>query len=310
MRFRRDRRPERDRQRTEDRRRPERTEPARNVLRTVGRVLLWGFVLLVFVRGVGDIMRGDPERAGHAQAGPGGAALSFPDDEARAFALQFARAYLTFTPRHPEYHEISVRPYLAQDLREDAALELPTRGPSQTVTSAAVARAQPAGRDRALVTVAATVLNRTITTRYLTVPVARDSHGGLVVFDYPSFSSPPPEGAVSSDPPAALSSGSAEIQDLLRRFFAAYLDAQSIDQLSYFLTRTANVTALAQRYQLREIVSFAQLGEGEGPHRTVLVTLRARDPDTSVSYTLRYRVELVRQDRWYVNEIEGGANAR
>ena len=50
---------------------------------------------------------------------------------------------------------------------------------------------------RALVTVAATVVGGSASTRYLTVPVARDARGGLVVYDLPSFSAPPARGQVA-----------------------------------------------------------------------------------------------------------------
>ncbi len=280
------------------------------LLRTIGRFLLWGAVLLVVVRGVGAILSGEPESSTRAQAGARVATQVFPNDEARAFAVQFARAYLTFTPEHPGYHELAVRPYLARDLREDAALEFPDRGPSQTVTSATIARAKPLGGGRALVTVAATVLNDTVTTRYLTVPVARDNAGGLVVYDYPAFSSPPAPGDVTTtaDPGSLEGPGAGEIEDLLRRFLTAYLDAQPLNQLSYFLARDARVTALAQRYRLREVVGLAQLGDTTGPQRTVLATVRVKDPATRATYTLRYRIEVTRRDRWYVQAIAGGAN--
>jgi Conjugative transposon protein TcpC len=286
-----------------------RAEPTSVLLRRIGRVVLWVFIAIVVARGLGAIFRGDPESSTQAQAEGSPVAQTFPDDEARAYAVQFTRAFLTFTPAHPDYHELSVRPFLAAQLRESGALELPERGPSQTVTAATVARAKPLGRNRALVTVAATVVNRTVTTRYLTVPLARDSAGGLVVYDYPAFSSPPPAGSVPTDDPRTLEGGSGarEIPDLLRRFFIAYLDGRQLDDLSYFLTRDARVTPLVQRYRLRDVLGVSQVSEGVGPNRTVLVTLRARDPETRAEYTLRYRAAVVLRDRWYVKALVGGA---
>lgn len=286
-----------------------RAEPASKLLRQIGRVVLWLFVVIVVARGIGAIFSGDPERLTGAQAGGSTVAQAFPDDEARAYAVQFTRAFLTFTPMHPDYHELSVRAFLATQLRESAALELPERGPSQTVTAATVARVKALSRGRALVTVAATVVNKTVTTRYLTVPVARDSAGGLVVYDYPAFSSPPPTGSVPSEQPKTLDETSAkEIFDLLRRFFAAYLDGRQLDDLSYFLTRSARVTPLPQRYRLRDVLGVSQVGEDIAPRRKVLVTLRARDPETRADYTLRYRADVIRRDRWYVEALEGAAN--
>ena len=285
-----------------------RVEPASVLLRRIGRVVLWVFIAIVVERGLGAIFSGDRESSTQAQAEGPPAAQTFPDDEARAYAVQFTRAFLTFTPAHPDYHELSVRPFLAAPLRESGALELPERGPSQTVTAATVARAKSLARNRALVTVAATVVNRTVTTRYLTVAVARDSAGGLVVYDYPAFSSPPPTGSVPTDDPRTLENpGAKEIADLLRRFFSVYLDGRQLDDLSYFLTRDARVTPLVQRYRLRDVLGVSQVGDGVGPNRSVLVTVRARDPQTRAEYTLRYRTAVVLRDRWYVKALVGGA---
>ena len=60
------------------------------------------------------------------------------------------------------------------------------------------------------------------------MPVARDADGGLVVSDLPSFAAPPAQGEL---PPASLEplSGAerAEIEDVLDRFFAAFLAGDS-----------------------------------------------------------------------------------
>ena len=273
-----------------------------SMLKTAGRVALWATVALLLVRGAGDVLAGPSSGAADRRAAPA-ATASFPDDEARAFAADFARAYLTYSPRHPDYHALGVRSFLASELRESAALELPERGPAQTVDQATVARAQPIAPNRALVTVAATVSNRTMTTRYLTVPVARDSAGGLVVYDYPSFSAPPARAEVEEPETARLEGREQrEIEDVLGRFLAAYLAGRS-DDLAYFLPAGVSLEAVRERYELRELLSVAGEGEREGPRRTVLATVRARDAETRAAYVLRYRLGLERRDRWYVASV-------
>ena len=42
-----------------------------------------------------------------------------------------------------------------------------------------------------------------------------------------------------------------------------------------------------------------------GDERVVLVRVQARDALSRAVYALRYRVALVRRDRWYVAEING-----
>jgi hypothetical protein len=270
-------------------------------LKMAGRLVLWGTVLLIVVRGAGDLFAGGSQDSSPATAVV--ATRGWPHDEARAFAVDFARAYLTFAPEHPDYHALALRPFLASELQESAGLEIPESGPTQTVEQATVARGEPLDARRALVTVAATVANRTVTTRYLTVPVARDDRGGLAVYDYPSFTAPPARADVEPEETERLEGrDQREIEDVLSRFFAAYLAGREQD-LPYFLPTGVSLGALDQRYELRELISAAQVGDGQERRRTVLTTLRARDVETNAVHVLRYRVGLERRDRWYVAAV-------
>jgi len=279
----------------------------RGLWQPIARTLLWAILLFVAVRGAADILARD-ERAAPAARGAAPAVASWPSEEARAFAIRFARAYLTYSPRHPEYHDQAIEPMLAADLRANAAISVPEDGPTQTVDQAAVARTQRLDGNRALVTVACVVFGNTVTTRYLTVPVARDGRGGLAVFDYPSFTSPPPPASLPADAKGdeeSLTGPDAEpIESLLRRFFPVYLSGRG-DQLSYFVATGAQVPQLDQSYEVVDLVSVAQEGEQGGPRRRVLAVVRARDHETGAVYTLRYRLELERSDRWLVKEIAG-----
>jgi len=271
-------------------------------LRAITIVAVSVVALFVVLRGVADILGDDGAGAGDAQPAGASSAHGWPDDEARAFAVQFARAFLTFSPSHPEYHELAVKPFLAKRLR--GAIALPRRGPDQTVSAVTVARTHGAGRDRAVVTVATTVLNRTVTTRYLTVPVARDRKGGLVVYDYPAFSAPPPPANVASDEHSPLQGSAARpIRRFVRRFFNAFLAG---GDPSAFVTADGHVSSLKQRYDLRKVLGVSQLGEAGASERSVVVVVRARDRDTHADYTLRYRADLVlRRDRWLVQAVDG-----
>jgi hypothetical protein len=279
----------------------------RGLWQPIARGLLWAAVLLVLLRGVADILAGD-ERATPATSAARPAAAAWPNDEPRAFAISFARAYLTYSPRHPEYHEQAVRPMLTPELRANAALSVPETGDTQTVDQAAVARTERLDNNRALITVASVVFGKTVTTRYLTVPVARDGRGGLAVFDYPAFTSPPPAASLSADAKAeeeSITGPDAEpIESLLRRFFPEYLSGRG-DRLSFFLATDAQLASLDQTYEVIDLVSVAQEGEQDGPRRRVLAVVRARDTETRAVYTLRYRVRITRGDRWLVQDIEG-----
>jgi hypothetical protein len=266
---------------------PSRTTSA-GLLKGLGRVVLWCVVALLLVRGAADLMATTepPPPARSAQA----PAAAWPDDEARAFAVDFARAYLGSKPGR-------VEAFAAPELAASIAPEY--REP-QEVQAATVARTATIDARHALVTVAATVESGT---RYLAVPVGRDAAGGLAVYDLPSFA-PPPERAQLSAPPAEPITGAdrAQIEAVLARFFEAYLAGRT-DELEYLSPAGTRLGALAQEHELVGLLSLSQVGAEAGDAKDVLATVRARDVETRAVYALRYRLRLVRADRWYVAAI-------
>src|SRR3954447_11367394 len=70
---------------------------SRELLARIGRLLLWLAVVVVLVRGLAGIVNAErPTPDG--RGGDGAQAVAWPDDVARAFAVQFATAYLTHAP--------------------------------------------------------------------------------------------------------------------------------------------------------------------------------------------------------------------
>jgi hypothetical protein len=84
-----------------------------------------------------------------------------------------------------------------------------------------------------------------VSARLLTVPVARDDAGSLVVYDLPSFA-PPSRCAAAARPESqpVASADRAEIEDVLARFFRAYL-AGATDDLTYLVPPGARIGAAA-----------------------------------------------------------------
>ena len=271
-----------------------------DVVRTVGRVVLWLAVALVFVRGIGSFV---DDRAGAEPGRPvaSTADRSLADDaEAGAFAVSFARAYFTFSPGREEWIPVALRPYLAEGLRDDAGLEIPEEGPDQVVEQATVARTQAVDRSHALVTVATTVSNAVVTTRYLTVPVARDRTGGLAVYDYPSLAPPPARADVESPPVESVPAEErAAMEELLDEFFPVFFGGDTA-ALDYFLPAGTHMRALPERYAFRELRTVAQARGGRGARRVALAVVQVEDRDSGATHVLRYRVTLERRERWYV----------
>ena len=271
------------------------------MLRNIGRVVLWCVLALLLVRGASDVLAGEqpPPPASGARAAP----ASWPGDEARAFAVEFARAYLSYSPRHADRYAHEVLALVSPEVAGSIVPQFAKRGSRQVVQNAVVARTARVDDARALVTVAATVAGRGVSTRYLTVPVARDAGGGLVVYDLPSFSAPPSRGRAQTVELEPISGAEgAEVEDVLTRFFRAFLAGRSAD-LEYFVPAGVRLGALAQRYELAGVDSVEQIGASVGRTRSVLATVRARDAESRAVYALRYRVRLVRRDRWYVAAV-------
>jgi hypothetical protein len=207
-----------------------------SVVRLVGRAALWGCIALVFARGLGAILsdRETPAPPMSAHSRPAG----FPDVDAQAFAVAFARVYLTITPGREVERARAVGAFLAQGLSDQAAVVVSPRGPGVSVAQATVAREVSLGGSRALLTVAAFLSDRR--TVYLTVPVARDGAGGLVVDDLPSLSAPPLRGSTPAQAPAPLSGPDADaIRDVTDRFLRAYVSGADAGALAYFLAARA-----------------------------------------------------------------------
>jgi hypothetical protein len=148
-----------------------------------------------------------------------------------------------------------------------------------------------------LVTVAAAVDGAS---EYLTVPVARDGRGGLVVSDLPSFAAPPARAVVEDPVTEAVPAGEqAAIQDVVSRYLRAYLSGDA-GALAYLVPPGTRAGALAQRLQLVRVDSLELVVPPTGRVRVVVASASARDPASGATYELAYRLRLVREDRWLV----------
>jgi hypothetical protein len=266
------------------------------VLTRLGRMLLWLLVAVLLIRGISDVLAPRTPRAA-TRAAPA-ARPAWPDDEARAFAVAFARAYLSYSPRDPDGSARVVRSFVADDIADAVVPQFGRAARRQVVGGAMVARTAVVDARHALLTVAVD------DGRYLTVPVARGDGGGLVVYDLPSLAAPPARGRVEASSLDPLSGADAEeIRDLLTRFFRAFL-AGDARALSYLAPAGVRMGALGRPHELVGAVSVMQApGPAAAGRRDVVATVRARDVASGAVFPLRYRLRLVRGDRWLVAEV-------
>jgi hypothetical protein len=97
---------------------------------------------------------------------------------------------------------------------------------------------------------------------------------------------------------------------VLTRFLRSYL-AGDAGALAYLTEPGSRIAAAAGRFELLSvpILSVPDNGGSAGRgRRALLVTVHARDVESGALYMLRYRIALVRRDRWYVAKLnEEGA---
>jgi len=282
---------------------------AGDLLRPVGRFVLWAAIAVILIRGVGAAFSSPVRPQAAAPTAPTATPL-VADQESQAFADGFARAYLSFSANRLADWTRGVASYLASGLSDRAAAVLPRTGPGQQVAQATVARVVSLGGTRALITVACSFTDPSRPARYLTVPVARDTAGGLSVFDLPALSAPPPKGSVAfAEPPPLTDPDAGVIQQLVGRFLGAYLSGQDPSGLAYLLAPGASVPRLGAGLALVSVDALGQEGEPTASSASVEAAVHVRDTHSGVVYPLRYRLSLVHRDRWYVSSLAGGSSA-
>jgi hypothetical protein len=218
-----------------------------------------------------------------------------PDRAAEAFAVLFARRYLTWNAGEPQALERALEPFLGPGMEADAGLELPTGG-EQRVEWAEVVQARTPAPGEYVYTVAAQT--DTAGLLYVTVAVAHTADGGLTLAGYPAFVGAPAAGPAQvpehlrevSEPALAT-----VVQRALRNYMAA-----SSSELAADLAGGARVSlpAIALTLQAMQRLDWAP---GTG---AVLATVQAQDA-RGVHYTLAYELDVVRaQGRWEISAVQ------
>ena len=263
------------------------TPTGRGLARGAGRIALWALVALIFIRGIASIAAEPRDRA----SVPAPAGEAFPTQEARALAVRFARAYLSG-------RSAELRPFLAENMPRDLVVDIP-RG--SAVATIGVAAETALSSDRALITVACELGDRG-TARYLSVPVARDAAGGVVVYALPALVAGPRPGRVRIEDPAPLAgSEAASIRTLVERFLVTYVSG---GDLAYLTVPGVRLDPLAPGLRLADIDAVGQ-AHTAGTRHTILVEATVQDAAAGTRYGVAYRLELVRRERWYVARIAG-----
>ncbi len=225
---------------------------------------------------------------------PAGEASDLPSQD---FALQFARAYLSFDAGHPGLRASALAPYIRGGQLAQGAGLTPGRG-RQLVLWAEVASDQPALAGGRVITVAASVSSQKLPL-YLAITVEHPRRRPLRLAGYPAL-----VGAPSIAPPAAPPErepvSDPALSEVVGRVLHNYL-AGSARELEADLTADAQVSLPTRRLRLEEVQQLVWLG---GPDSgAVLATLSASDSG-GATYTFSYELGIAYRERPYVDYIE------
>lgn len=255
------------------------------------KALLAVAVAILSAAGLRSAVAGPPEAADPGLRPPAA------DLGAASFAEAFARAYLSWDPGRAEQHERRVSAFISDALEPGAGLS-PEGRLTQAVVWTAVAQDRALSNRRHRVTV---VAETTRGAYYLSVPVQRDGRGFLSVSGYPALVGPP-----AADRRAG-SRAEPDVEDpqlevVARRAITNYL-GREISDLRADLDAHAVVALPTMPLEVTSLDAITWAG----PQR-VGVELRARG--AGAAWSLRYELDVVRRDRWYVRSIQTNPSER
>jgi hypothetical protein len=218
------------------------------------------------------------------------------DAPSEDFALQFARAYLSYDAADAAARDRALAPFLAGDLAAGAGFT-PSAG-SRKVLWADVASDQPALTGGRVITIAAALSGQSAPL-YLAVTVRHDPGKPLSLLGYPSLIGAPAIDT-SATAPARAAVTEPAVSQVVGRALRNYL-AASAPNLRADLTGDADVTLPTVVLRVREVTQILWVaGPSSG---AVLATLTATD-EAANTYTLTYELGIAYRERPYVDFIE------
>jgi hypothetical protein len=217
------------------------------------------------------------------------------DAPSEDFALQFARAYLTYDASRPGARSRALAPFLSSGLDSGAGF-FAARG-AQRVRWAEVASDQPALAGGRVITVAAALSTQRLPV-YLAVTVRHRPGEGLALVGYPSFVGAPLIGSAAPAPGAPVEQ--AGVASVVKRALRNYL-AGSAANLKADLAPEAAVTLPTVALRVQRVERLEWIGAPRSG--AVLATLSAADR-RAATYTLTYELGVERRERPYVDFVE------
>jgi hypothetical protein len=217
------------------------------------------------------------------------------DQAAEAYAVLFARRYLTWNAADPQSSARTLSAFTGAGMELDAGLQLPLTG-RQRVEWAEVVQQRDGAPNGHVYTIAAQTDAAGLL--YLTVGVKRVADGSLALSGYPAFVGAP-AAASAQIPPHPHEVTEPALETIVERALRNYLAAAG-SELAADLMSGARVSLPAMALNLEALQHLGWSPNG----RSVSAVVRAADA-RGVQYTLAYELDVVHlQGRWEVSAVQ------
>jgi len=279
------------------------------------RGVLWAALLVIAFRGITAIVFNTASAPAGGGTGPRSAVGGqFPASLAEAYAAEFGRVYLSFSPQNQGQREQALAAFVPAGVLA-ANPNLGWNGTGQlNLQAEQVAGITVRDPRHAVVTLLALVNGQLI---QLGVPVAA-SGGGVVVSGEPAWLSAPPQ---ISPPPVAPSSSDpvaqSQLMNELPAFFQAYASSDSAT-LNRFAVRGTSLTGLGGAVTFDSIGALVVPPGGATRQITVTVIWQLPEqPAASANLGMASKLEVtygmsvvdLQSGKWYVKEIGASTEA-
>jgi Conjugative transposon protein TcpC len=222
--------------------------------------------------------------------------MSAPRDQAaEAYAVLFARRYLSWNAAVPDEAQHDLEPFLGTGTEPGVGRVLPATG-AQSVQWAEVVQTRERGPGEHVYTVAAQT--DTAGLLYLTVGVTRTTARGLVLAGYPAFVGAPAAGA--AEPPArSREVAEPALATVVTRALRNYL-GDAPGELAADLSGGARVSLPDAALSLDTVQHLSWSSDGD----SVVAIVQAHD-ERGVTYTLEYELDVLKaQGRWEISAVQ------
>ena len=279
------------------------------------RVVLWTALLVIAFRGITAIVFNQALAPASGGTGPGTAVgAQFPVALAEAYATEFGRVYLGFSPQNQGQREQALAAFLPAAVSA-ANPNLGWNGTGQlNLQSLQVAGIDVQDGQRAVVTLLALASGQLME---LGVPIAATGNG-VVVSGEPAWLPAPPQISPPAAPRGSDPAAQSQLMNELPAFFQAYASGDSA-ALNRLLVRGVSVTGLGGAVTFDSISALHVPPGGAARQITVTVIWQLPEQPGSAAGNLGMASKLemtygmsvvdLQSGKWYVKEIGASTEA-